>query len=162
MPFAYMVGFEDHGIMERKTSTFYAGKLTATETRVAYFIASGIAALFGSIHCIAWSFKFPSDTEQFLWHISSVAITCIPLALPLVFGIRKAWENWAVDWVPRCVSQQMEWFFVVLLRNVIFSSSPIPYIMARIILLALAFTSLQSLPAEAYQTVYWTTFIPHM
>ena len=34
---------------------------------------------FGGIHCIAWSFAFPSSTEQLLWRISSIAITGIPL-----------------------------------------------------------------------------------
>lgn len=33
---------------------------------------------------------------------------------------------------------------------------------ARVILLAIAFVSLRSLPSAAYETVYWTTFIPHV
>ena len=45
-----------------------------------FFAALGITALFSAIHCIGWSFAFPSHTEQWLWRISSVAITCLPLA----------------------------------------------------------------------------------
>ena len=36
------------------------------------------------------------------------------------------------------------------------------YIFARAITLALAFTTLRSLPSAAYETVQWTTFIPHV
>jgi hypothetical protein len=31
-----------------------------------------VATVFGGIHCIGWSFDFPSYTEQLLWRISSV------------------------------------------------------------------------------------------
>lgn len=112
MPFAYMVGVEDSDVMEKRVATFYAGKLTAKEMRLAYFIASGIAALFGAIHCIAWSFDFPSQTEQFLWHVSSIAITCLPLGPPLVFGIEFVWENWVKNRVPNRLNQQMMWIFM--------------------------------------------------
>lgn len=162
MPFAYMVGVEDSDVMEKRVATFYAGKLTAKESRVAYFIASGIAALFGVIHCIAWSFDFPSQTEQFLWHVSSIAITCLPLGPPLVFGIEFVWENWVKSRVPNRLNQQMVWIFVFFPRVIIFCSSPMPYILARVTLLGLAFTSLRSLPAEVYRTVHWTTLIPHV
>lgn len=36
------------------------------------------------------------------------------------------------------------------------------YLIARAILLVIAFISLRSLPPAAYETVYWTTFIPHI
>jgi hypothetical protein len=36
------------------------------------------------------------------------------------------------------------------------------YIIARVVLLVLAFLSLKSLPPKAYETVNWTTFMPHI
>ena len=36
------------------------------------------------------------------------------------------------------------------------------YILARAVTLVLAFMSLRDLPPGAYETVYWTTFIPHI
>ena len=41
-------------------------------------------------------------------------------------------------------------------------SGGIVYIIARAVTLALAFTSLRDLPPGAYETVHWTTFIPHV
>ena len=36
------------------------------------------------------------------------------------------------------------------------------YILALVFTLALAFTSLRGLPPGAFDTVHWTTFIPHV
>lgn len=36
------------------------------------------------------------------------------------------------------------------------------YILARAATLVLAFISLRDLPSGAYETVHWTTFIPHV
>ena len=36
------------------------------------------------------------------------------------------------------------------------------YILARVFTLVLAFTSLRELPPGAFDTVHWTTFIPHI
>jgi hypothetical protein len=36
------------------------------------------------------------------------------------------------------------------------------YVVARVVLLVQAFMTLRSLPPGAYQTVHWTTFIPHI
>ena len=35
------------------------------------------------------------------------------------------------------------------------------YVAARLVLLVQAFTTLRSLPSEAFQTVHWTIFVPH-
>ena len=48
-----------------------------------------VTMVFGGIHCIAWSFAFPSTTEQLLWRISSIAITGIPLAVAGIVFIRR-------------------------------------------------------------------------
>ena len=36
------------------------------------------------------------------------------------------------------------------------------YVIARAVTLVLAFTSLRDLPPGAFNTVHWTTFIPHI
>ena len=108
-----------------------------------------VTLVFGGIHCIAWSFAFPSPTEKLLWRISSTAITGLPLAL---FGI---------------------WFFgnqlhyrdndpVETILKTIFVLLIFLYPISRILLLVLSLTTLRSLPPSAYQTVQWTTFLPHV
>ena len=41
-------------------------------------------------------------------------------------------------------------------------SAGLLYNLARAVTLVLAFTSLRDLPPGAYETVHWTTFIPHV
>jgi hypothetical protein len=48
------------------------------------FWGAFVMAVFGGIHCIAWSFDFPSHNEQLLWRISSITITGIPLAFACI------------------------------------------------------------------------------
>jgi len=125
---------------------FYSGKLIHNNVeRHATLAASAIATLFGAIHCIAWFFEFKSCTEKWLWHISSLTITFIP---PVLFvGFR-------FDTHIQPGVQAIGFPFAFLVG--------ILYILARMLLLVLPFMSLRSLPLEAYQTVRWTTFIPHI
>ena len=105
-----------------------------------YFIADGIVlgvgVFFGAIHCIAWRFSFPTHMELLMWQISCVAITAVPVFIPLMMGLDAI-------------------YFGPL-------SGFILYIIARAVTLVLAFTSLRDLPPGAYETVHWTTFIPHV
>ncbi len=59
--------------------------------------------LFGALHCVAWSFSFPSHAEKVLWRASSLAIVIF-----LFFGIRpvflagtcKGWLRCLPQWGP--------------------------------------------------------------
>ena len=123
---------------------------TNDEHLAADVIVLGVGVCFGAIHCIAWGFSFPTHTELLMWRISSIAITTVPVYVPLVlfFG------NWLGD-------KDFENFAITVL---IFGglSGGILYIIARAVTLVLAFTSLRDLPHGAYETVYWATFIPHV
>ena len=106
-----------------------------------------VTMVFGGIHCVAWSFAFPSQTEQLLWRISSTAITGIPLALIGIsfIGIQLDRGN------PVLTILFITFFLLLLL-----------YPVSRIVLLVLSLTTLRSLPPSTYQTVQWTTFLPHV
>ena len=115
-----------------------------------FLTADGIVLLvgvcFGAIHCIAWHFSFPTNRELLMWRISSVAITAVPIYIPLMFYLGLSLSDMFGDAVT---------YFSPL-------SGGILYIIARAVTLVLAFTSLRDLPPGAYQTVHWTTFIPHL
>jgi hypothetical protein len=110
-----------------------------------------IATIFGGIHCVAWSFQFPSYMEQLLWRIASLSITCFPMI--------------AVLWAPMIkliVEEKMPVWLFMLLGFIIIIPSAILYVLSRVALLVIALMSLRSLPPGAYETVHWTTFIPHV
>lgn len=108
-----------------------------------------VATAFGAIHFIAWSFEFPSCYQQTAWRVASVAMTCAPVLIVFV----TAFNYWLSFSYPRLA----EATFAISLSII----CPL-YGLGRFVLLALACTSLRSLPPGAYETVKWTTFIPHI
>ena len=60
---------------------------------IADVIMLGVGVCFGAIHCIAWHFSFPTHAELLIWRISSVAITAVPIYMPLIFSS----VGWLVD-----------------------------------------------------------------
>lgn len=125
--------------------TFYAGVPTDPEIITADVIALVFAMIFGAVHCGAWSLAFPSHIEQLLWRTASMVLVGVPGIYLLLMGLYAFGEQLLVKYM------------------LLISLVGIPlYILARITLLVLMFTTLRSLPPTALETVHWTTFIPHI
>ena len=52
-----------------------------------------IGIIFGSIHCTAWQFQFPSYIEQLLWRISAISVTSGPFLMALFGALGAIWED---------------------------------------------------------------------
>ena len=117
-----------------------------SDAQRADLIVLGVGVCFGAIHCISWVFSFPTHAELLIWRVSCVAITAVPIyiSLGLLLGA------WLADMIGDTVL-----YFIPISGGVL-------YILARAVTLILAFTSLRDLPPGAYETVHWTTFIPHV
>ncbi|KAG2116848.1 hypothetical protein DEU56DRAFT_163778 [Suillus clintonianus] len=102
-----------------------------------------MATIFGGIHGMAWFFAFPTNLERLLWRISAVAITCTPWIEYLSYGISD------VIALGDMTSIAMITFALL-------------YIAGRVMLLVLMFTTLRHLPVDAYTTVSWISFVPHL
>lgn len=98
-----------------------------------------VAVAFGGVHCIPWSFQFPTSAEKIAWRIASVVTAITPLIVALALSVGSG------------VLHKIGNFLLFF-----------AYVSARLALLALAFTTLRSLPPDSYTTVHWTTFIPHI
>ena len=134
--FDFIAGFQDFSVdlsCEDRVPRFWAESMSMSVAGDADYIVLGVGVCFGAIHCISWSFSFPTHTELLMWRASCVAITAVPIYISLGY----------------C------WAFFLL-------SGVLLYILARAVTLVLAFTSLRDLPPGAYETVHWTTFIPHV
>ncbi|KAK7022777.1 hypothetical protein VNI00_016948 [Paramarasmius palmivorus] len=108
-----------------------------------------IGTIFGAIHCIPWSFQFPTTTEQLLWRISAVALATAPMGMGFLHWYWEECFGQVSDFLDAVVVIFMLAFF---LANAIFRTT----------LIVIAFTTLRDLPLSAYQTVEWTTLIPHI
>jgi hypothetical protein len=104
-----------------------------------------VATIFGGLHLIAWSFEFPSQAERRLWQVASTAITCIPLLVFVIFEFGSHKKTW--------------WWgllgMIALLGGIV-------YFLCRVALLALAFSTLRSLPQDAFKDICWADFLPHI
>ncbi|KAF7984869.1 hypothetical protein HWV62_10845 [Athelia sp. TMB] len=147
----YVMGAQDrYGDLRRCTRvpTFWAADGDG-DALIADGIALLVAMVFGAVHCIAWSYTFQSHLEQQLWRASAIAIISVPAALIPCFLVAALLDH-------HCglkFKTILPIFYVPLASM---------YIAARIILILVSFASLRMLPAGAYQTVQWTTFVLHV
>lgn len=102
-----------------------------------------IGAGFGALHCLAWDAPYPTLAEKITWRVCSITTTVAPLpviAVELMYH-RRMIQN--------------------IFDNIISYVLLVLYISARLALITLAFTSLRTLPADAYETVSWSNYFPH-
>ena len=148
--FQFIAGYQDKDVeLSRKDRVpmFWADN---SDIIVADGIVLGVGVCFGAIHCIAWFFSFPTRAELLIWRILSVAITAVPIHIILMSVLAN--RLFTIDFDKFAITAV---FFGPI-------SGVILYIIARAVTLVLAFTSLRQLPPGAYETVHWTTFIPHV
>ena len=150
----FMIGFQDEGVnlsREDRVPRFWADSTSGEDLIIANMIVVGVGVCFGAIHCIAWHFSFPTQAELLMWRISSIAITALPIYIPLMFGLAGLLGG-LLD--------------LEKSAYIVFYSAPviggILYIIARAVTLVLAFMSLRELQPGAYETIHWTAFIPHV
>ena len=148
-PIAIIVGEGDDKVGEKRVCTFYPLQWDEWRTHnwPLAMVVAGMALAFGGIHCIGWSFTFPSSPERTLWRVASISITSTPIVLFL--------QVLVLDCGCRFVAFDMTFHLLSFLQALL-------YIPSRLVLLILAFLCLRSLPPETYQTVHWSSFIPHL
>jgi hypothetical protein len=139
-----------------RVPTFYGGDWSVDEQLLIGVGASLVAVVFGGIHCIAWSFQFPTRIEKILWRSSAIVITCTP-----AFFSTHRLMVWLAYRKGRKQSPPL-FGWESTLAGVWLTFIMILYLFARLILLTLAIITLRALPLGAYQTVSWTQFIPHI
>ncbi|KAI9449653.1 hypothetical protein F5148DRAFT_1370990 [Russula earlei] len=86
-PFTILLGSDERYQDLKRVNTFYPNDWYAGGEFFAVLIVIVVASIFGGIHCIGWSFTFPSITERTLWRVASVSITVIPILLPPFISI---------------------------------------------------------------------------
>lgn len=138
--FAYMGG-KNKNIAPgaKRVPTFYAADNGMDNLDILVYSGMAISTTFGAVHCMAWSFQFPSYTEQLLWRLFSLAILC----LPVVFWATMTLGGFMVE-------HNAPDIFVCILKGAALLEA-LPYIVSRIGLLILALASLRSLHPKHFR-----------
>ena len=113
-----------------------------------------VATVFGVIHCIPWSFHFATLEEQWAWRISAILVSGLPISwVPLGRFLQRFMGN-----KKKPTRMKLYQIFIVL----IYIGMAFLYIIARIVLLILAFGALRALTPGAYVQLNWVSFLPHI
>ncbi|KAJ7037318.1 hypothetical protein C8F04DRAFT_952996, partial [Mycena alexandri] len=107
-----------------------------------------VGSIFGSIHCAAWNALFPSMVEMWIWRISSVFIAVYPVLTILLIIPIYSWGR----------SHNTAW---AVIRGVM-GVGPVVYVLCRLFLIILPFTTLRALPLSTFVDVNWSNYIPHL
>ena len=146
-PHGTSIGLEIQGDRSR-VPRFSAGDPSGVQVCKADIVTSIITILFGAVHCFAWSYDFPSGTERLFWRVASLITTALPIVWTAVYSLTL------ID----VRGTELTYKTVVGISAIV-----VPfYLIGRAMLLVIAVTSLRSLPYDAYKTVRWITFIPHI
>ncbi|KAJ7700352.1 hypothetical protein B0H17DRAFT_1128772 [Mycena rosella] len=107
-----------------------------------------VGTVFGAIHCAAWKAHFPSADEMWMWRTCSLLVTTIPLVVPL-WGVLRF-----------LITTKSRGYDTVVAATLL-AGTP-TYIIARLFLIILPFTTLRALPPDEFTDVDWRVYIPHL
>jgi len=151
-PLFAMFGEDDLADLEgKRVATFYPAEWVAATKTASILLMVVITMAFGAIHCIGWSFTFPSSIERTLWRVASLSITGLPIGALLSALLTNAIETYLLGDPENDSISRVAGYLLLLL-----------YILSRLALLVLPFLCLRSLPPAAFHIVHWASFIPHV
>ena len=125
-----------------RVPTFYGAEI-ASNSFTQWSIVIFLAAAFAMVHALAaYLPKFPTSIELKTWIYSTLVIAMVPSLFlyiyPPLYHLRQGWPTLTAKFTP-------------LLAGT--------YILARIILFVLGFTTLRGLPPQALNTIQWPNYI---
>ena len=152
--------FESFFINKQRVPTFYWGTDLADRELCSgsfgqhvHGVVTLIATIFGAIHCIAWKFEMPTEAERIMWRVAACLTVVVPLPYSAAIG---GFSTTPYYKFPRQFLGLKFRYWEPIIIGALFL-----YVVSRVTLLGQAFVLLRGLPAGAYTTVHWTTFIPH-
>jgi hypothetical protein len=106
---------------------------------------------------IAWDFSFPTEVERHLWRY-----TCVGGLVVLGIGCfleaaAIAASNYTISGMQTFNNYKTRWPWCTL-----FLGAGLLYVVARVIVITEVMISLRALPESSFETVQWTSILPHV
>lgn len=128
-------------------------------TKPLFSTASVAGALFGGVHCLVWHFSSPSHVEQIMWRAASLGIVGACAVSLMGTWTVNFFVNFDQD---STLISQLFHELTFPLSGFIMVRACAVYPVSRLMLLALAISSLRSLPSSALDAVNWVELVPHI
>ena len=141
--------------MPLRVPTFYAPTFTdydPFDTSELITLGMCVAIVFGGIHCVAWSFHFPTLQEKLAWRISASSIAGLPI-FTLAFIILGAFID---------IRSEIWKNIVDIVFTLMAIASFALYVIARMVLLVLPCIALRAPNPVALVEMQWAAFFPHI
>jgi hypothetical protein len=124
-----------------------------------------VGLLFGGVHLIpVWLSHFISAGIRTAWMACAIWIIGQPVVFLFLKGLHELyWHYKPADHDP--MSKKLAMAILLLFLTLFYTVLPfgfISYPIIRLILVGIAFGNLGSLPSSAYQSVDWSSFLPHI
>ncbi|KAJ7641014.1 hypothetical protein FB45DRAFT_725093, partial [Roridomyces roridus] len=104
-------------------------------------------SIFGTVHCAAWNAHFVTAAEMFMWKVCSIII----VATPPIWFLYPSYFSTAARFLEYTARSRIRNYRIMMLA--------VSYVLARCVLVALAFTELRSLPPSRYTDVNSAAYI---
>ncbi|KAK0514886.1 hypothetical protein JMJ35_002265 [Cladonia borealis] len=119
----------------------------STSTKLCMLVLSVLSLIiFGSVHLASWNSRLASTIELWMWRGSS--LYCVIYAG--LFSLSVVWDH----------SNMAQAFYKAFDRITYYGI--FVYFIVRIYMIVEVFISLRALPASAFQSVQWSSFVPHI
>lgn len=120
-------------------------------------------ALYGAAHMVAWNYGFPTPLERVLWRTACVDTVLGWISLLALFAIVIYLREHSLGSLLRAFGEQEPgWLPFVFRLLVLAGLLNVPLFFAsRMYITVETFLSLRHVAAGVYQTVSWTSYIPH-
>ena len=115
-----------------------------------------LVCCFSTLSFVEWHFQFPSQQERLIWRTSCI----VAEASLFVHEVTERIAYWNTS--NHICLRYVEGYKVQWPWNLFFFIPGTVYFFARLILVALAFSSLRSLPDGCFLNVKWSNFVPHL
>ena len=102
--------------------------------------------IFGSVHLASWNSRLPSTIELWMWRGSS--LYCV-----IYTGLLAFWTVW---------DSNPDFRVSIEVLGFLAKHGAFVYVVVRIYMIVEVFISLRALPASAFQSVQWSSFLPHI
>lgn len=107
-------------------------------------------SIFGAIHVASWNFRLPSDVELWMWRASSIYCLILGVMFAMILILLDSNE----------MTEGWFWIEAFLVCSLVFLA--VLYIIVRVFMIVEIFISLRALPPGAFESVQWSSFLPHV